>query len=195
MSTYPHTLGDLHRYAPVDGEVVRADDFNALHQEVTVVEAVLGRAVQGAAASLVARLAVSMNGDGSFKREFLCEDGEEGQGSRRYLCTRAGDNVAPGNYADADLPEALFAEDPIVLLGSWNDRTGSGTYTAQGVFVVNDLSPSGIRAWHNRQLLGPSGNNYLVVLAISQLQSFPDDVPYAAPPWRQGATILGPPGV
>lgn len=193
MSAYPHTLGDLHQYLPQDGDEISADAFNALHVEVMTIEAVLGLDVGGAAASLEARLAVAMNGDGSWKAELSCEDGTEGVGSRRYWSTTAlTDNVNTLTYSYSNLPAALFDEDPIFIAGSWSDRSSAPQHSAQGVFVVESISPSGVRCFRNRQLIGNSGSYYMTGIAISQLQTFQDDTPYAAPPWRSGAVVMHP---
>lgn len=188
--SYPSSLEDLHRYAPVEGEDVRVADFTSLQYELTVVEAVIGQKIAGAAASLKARLAQHMNDNGTWKKEAPCEDGPDGIGSRRYLSAIGKFN---GTVLDAkgtnQLPASLFSESPVVVLASFNDATSSAFYSARGVFIVTDLTPAGIEFQLMNEGMGGGSSLAMRALTVSALETIRDDLPLGAPPWRAGGVI------
>lgn len=200
MIGYPTTLVDLHLFAPADGDAVRSDHFNALTQEIMIVEGVIGVAVSGSAADLTARLAVSMNPSGTWKKELCCEDGgfnsltytTRGTGSRRYIMSTE-DPVSsrPNEYSVAGFGNGLFQAQPVVLLSQWDDAISSANFTANTTLVVSQISPVGVLAFRTVQSSGLSFSTRMAVLAISQLEEYADDALFAAPPWRDGAFIDG----
>ncbi len=193
MSRYPHAVDTIQPFTATDGDLIRSDPFNLLHQEVTTLQGVLGRRIAAEAASLAARLDVHMNQDGTFKQELLLDDVGGGSGSRRYFCCVHGGAVSPGSSTIANLPATLFPEDPLVITGEWNDRTSASVYDARGTFMVTGLAPTGLSALLFNDGGTANGAHYLTALVFSEPEIFDAQARFVAPPWRSGAVLDAPP--
>jgi hypothetical protein len=193
VSRYPHAVDPIQPFTATDGDQIKSDPFNLLHQEVTVLQGVLGRRIAAEAASLADRLDVSMNPDGTFKKELLLDDVGGGAGSRRYFCCVHSDSITYGNSGTANLPATLFPEDPLVITGEWNDRTSAAVYDARGFFLLTDLAPTGVRALLFNDGGTANGGYYMTALVFSEPEIFDSQARFVAPPWRSGAVLNAPP--
>ena len=148
LPRYPYQMSNLATQGALvfDGQAVRADHFNRLAREVTIMQGVMGIGVAGGAGNLRVRLSQEMQPDGTFKREVLCEDDPSGneQGCRRYLDTQWEEINIGTKLASFPLSIAYnaFSEPPVCLFSVMTN--GGFDNNADRAFIT------GNEAWGTR---------------------------------------------
>jgi hypothetical protein len=177
---FPYAVLSFSGYVGVDGDPIRATDVNRLHQEITAIEAALGRGIKGTAATLAARLSVNFNADGTWKKEIICEDAAGGVGARRLIgrCNRTTLALSNVTTFHCGTPYGRFDSTPIYLLCV----TGAATAYQQG--RISQPTPAGFYPIGSQVTTNSDGvgNQFMTAVAISDLIAFDDDALYGYPP-------------
>jgi hypothetical protein len=185
-------LGDGSRV--LDGEPIRAIHFNRLHREIVAIQSVLGKDIEGGLSNLKARLALEMNGDGSYQREVLVEDDQSGNsfGARRYLDTQQQDFSPVDDLTYAlNVGYTIFDDPPVVFLCAQVDSADAYRVGMARKFLT-EVTPEVVRVWFNDyDGGGPSGQPFTETMAwvafSGALHTFPNDRSWGMPPIRSGS--------
>ena len=183
---------------PTNGRPIRDHHFNRLFAEVNALESAIGLNPEGSLADLKTRLAVSMNGDGTYKKELLGPDDPSGnkRGTTVFADTQWTDatiNSASitGGKPNVFIPLAYSPwDEPPVFIGCWQNTNASGYDTDLALHVILAISEVGVN-YDVRNINGTVPNtaktrNVAWLCLSRSLQVWEDDVAWCLPPARTG---------
>lgn len=179
---------------PADGRAIRADHFNRLFRSVVALQAAIGELPEGDAASMKARLAVEMLGDGHFGRSVMCEDDPSGQnqGTRRFWDAQQQEVQLGviGNRSFAMSIGYTMFEEPPVCMACPHQTQAQGYNEDMSRRLLVEVEPENVRLWFSAiDGTTPSTATRAVAwLVVSQnLHVYENDKTWLLPPTRTGS--------
>lgn len=183
---------------PINGRPIRDTHFNRLFMETVALASAIGLDPQENKTDLKTRLAVSMNGDGTYKRELLGPDDPSGnkRGTTVFIDTQWTDATINSGSIAGGKPNVFvpFAyspwDEPPVFIACWQNTNAAGYDLDLSLHTILAISEIGVNI-DVRNINGtvPSTaktRNVAWICLSRSLQVWQDDVAWCLPPVRTG---------